>query len=68
MNDPGWREVAGSHSMKIRQARGERGKSQTAFLTGAATGIGMAIVAKVNGIRNPSRWYRSRRPRSMPTA
>lgn len=29
---------------------------------------GVRIAATVNGTVNPSRWYRSRRPRSQPTA
>ncbi len=29
---------------------------------------GIAIAATVNGMINPRRWYRSRRPRSIPTA
>lgn len=40
--------MGGSHSIEIRQPRGDRGKSQTVFLTGAATGIGMAIARKLD--------------------
>lgn len=39
-----------SDSIEIRGARDDRGKSQTAFLTGAATGIGMAIARKLDRV------------------
>jgi NAD(P)-dependent dehydrogenase (short-subunit alcohol dehydrogenase family) len=42
--------VGGSDSIEIRRARDDRGKSQTAFLTGAATGIGMAIARKLDRV------------------
>ena len=42
--------------------------TQRASESPTAICIGMATAATENGIRNPSRWYRSRRPRNMPTA
>ena len=40
--------MGGSHSSEIHEARADRGESRTAFLTGAATGIGMALARKLD--------------------
>jgi hypothetical protein len=39
-----------------------------AALSPTTNWIGVAMHATVNGISSPSRWMRSRRPRSIPTA
>ncbi len=39
-----------------------------AAVSPTANWIGVAIQATVSGISSPSRWMRSRRPRSIPTA
>ena len=39
-----------------------------AAVSPTANWIGVTITAMVSGISSPSRWWRSRRPRSMPTA
>ena len=39
-----------------------------AAVSPTANWIGVAMQATVSGISSPSRWMRSRRPRSIPTA
>ena len=39
-----------------------------AAVSPTANWIGVAIAATVSGINSPRRWWRSRRPRSIPTA
>ena len=42
--------------------------TQRASESPTAIWIGIATAATVNGMRKPRRWWRSRRPRSMPNA
>lgn len=43
-------------------------KTDRAMASPSSNWIGVRIAATVNGSAKPSRWYRSRRPRSRPTA
>jgi hypothetical protein len=62
-----WVEVSWTHSIAANLT-GWSSAIARAAVSPTANWIGVAIAATVNGIRRPSRWYRSRRPRSIPTA
>ncbi len=57
--------VASSNAASFAGCRSLRSPPSRCPITGWATA---AMLAKTNGIAKPSLWWRSRRPRSMPTA
>ncbi len=60
-------EVVCTHSMAANLI-GWSFAIERAAVSPTANWIGVAMHATVSGISSPSRWRRSRRPRSIPTA
>ena len=60
-------DVSGTSSIAANLV-GSFSYTQRASVSPTSIWIGVAMAATVNGMRKPSRWYRSRRPFSMPTA
>ncbi len=60
-------EVFCTHSMAANLT-GWSSAIARAAVSPTANWIGVAMAATVSGINSPRRWWRSRRPRSIPTA
>jgi hypothetical protein len=60
-------EVFCTHSMAANLT-GWSSAIERAAVSPTANWIGVAMLATVRGISRPSRWWRSRRPLSIPTA
>ncbi len=59
--------VSGTSSMAANLV-GSFSYTQRASVSPTTIWMGVAIAATEKGMRKPIRWYRSRRPRSIPTA